>query len=283
MSVITTSYRAPSILRLAASPELTVSTLCPSRRKAMSSISQIERSSSQTRMLAMRSPSRGRCGSSVRFQTVLQNFIADTHGNRYVGNEAEAAQTKNKRGSFAQPRARPDLSFMGLRDLLDDRKPETGSTFKPRLERLKNFLGLLRAHAVTGIGKADLPVVAHHFEGDGQSAAIFHGLLGVLREIPEHLLDLVAVRQGQGFADLEAPLDVNASLVFDEAVFEQRERVFEKRHQVHAVKTILLAARIGEEVGDDVVEPLGFAGHDLEKLALLLSHLGAREHADGTG
>src|SRR5258707_8625256 len=53
MSVITTSNRADSSFLFAASPELTVSTLCPSRRKVMSSISQIERSSSQIRMLGM--------------------------------------------------------------------------------------------------------------------------------------------------------------------------------------------------------------------------------------
>src|SRR6266436_5487534 len=53
ISVTTTSYRALSSFFFAASPEFTVSTLWPSRRRAISSISQMERSSSQTRMLPM--------------------------------------------------------------------------------------------------------------------------------------------------------------------------------------------------------------------------------------
>src|SRR5512146_1702008 len=60
MSVTMTSNSAVSILRLASSPETTVSTLCPSLRRAMSSTSQIERSSSHTRMLPMGPPSHHR-------------------------------------------------------------------------------------------------------------------------------------------------------------------------------------------------------------------------------
>src|SRR5207244_11257035 len=59
ISVTITSKMALSSFFFASSPELTVSTLCPSRRKAISSIWQIERSSSQTRMLPMGSASYG--------------------------------------------------------------------------------------------------------------------------------------------------------------------------------------------------------------------------------
>src|SRR5215469_15927798 len=190
----------------------------------------------------MRSPSRGRCRSSFRSQTIRRNTLAVSYGNRYMGDEAEAAQPENEYRSFAQTRARPHLSFVGLCDLIHDGTPEAGSTFKARLEGLEDFLGLLRAHAVSGIGKTDLPIVANHLNGNRERAAIFHSLLCVLAEIPEHLLDLVAVGQSQRFAYLEIPLDVNARPVFDKAVLEQGERVFEKRHEVHTVKAILLAA-----------------------------------------
>src|SRR5437867_12241968 len=61
ISVTITSKMALSSFFFASSPELTVSPLCPSRRKEISSIWQIERSSSQTRMLPMGSASYGGC------------------------------------------------------------------------------------------------------------------------------------------------------------------------------------------------------------------------------
>ena len=82
---------------------------------------------------------------------------------------------------------------MRLHDLVDDGQPESGAAFKVRLEGLKNLFNLLRRHSGSGIGKADLPVIAQGFDRDGQRAAVFHGADGVLAEIPEDLLDLVAV------------------------------------------------------------------------------------------
>ena len=57
---------------------------------------------------------------------------------------------------------------MGLHDLIHDGQAESGAAFEIRLERLEDFFDLLRSHPGAGIGKADLPVVAQRFDGNGQ-------------------------------------------------------------------------------------------------------------------
>ena len=96
---------------------------------------------------------------------------------------------------------------MRLHDLVDDRQPESGAAFEVRLERLKDFFDLLRRHAGSGIDKRDLPVVAQRFDRRGQRSAVLHGAHRILTEIPEHLLELVAIGDSPGLAHGEAPLD----------------------------------------------------------------------------
>src|SRR5208283_5814247 len=141
MSVTITSKSALSILRLADSPPVTVSTLWPSRRRAMSSSSQIERSSSQTRMLPTGFSPRGRQRSSRS----LHRSGCRCGGRS--GNGAlrmrilifHAPQTKHEAGALAGFRTRPHLAFVRLDDLVHDGQAETGSTFKVRLEGFEDF------------------------------------------------------------------------------------------------------------------------------------------------
>ena len=49
---------------------------------------------------------------------------------------------------------------MRLHDLIHDGQTQPGAAFELRLEGLEDFLHQLTAHAGTGIGKVDLPVVA---------------------------------------------------------------------------------------------------------------------------
>src|SRR6266481_722605 len=257
MSVMMTSYNAPSILRLAASPELTVTTMSPSRRSAMSSISQMERSSSQTRILAMRSPScRSRAG-NFRFPSCQgKHFLSCARRGRRPSSDTQAPEPQHKGGALSQAGARPNLAFVRLHDLVHNRQTQTGSTIKSGLEGLENFLRLLRAHAVSGVGKINLPVVSARLERDGERATVFHRTHGVLTEIPENLLELVAVGERQGCAHLEVALDMDAGLFGHHPILEQGKRIFEQGHEVDPVEAILLAARVGQEIGDDVIQAL---------------------------
>src|SRR5579862_6360824 len=131
MSVTITSNSALSILRLANSPPVTVSTLCPSRRRAMSSSSQIERSSSQTRMLPTRPSSRNGSGGIGRGRTATCRYHL-----------IEAAQPHHETRPLAHLGTRPHLALVRLHDLIHDGEAESCPTFKIRLERFEDFFRL---------------------------------------------------------------------------------------------------------------------------------------------
>src|SRR5271165_1739515 len=196
MSVTITSKSALSILRLAASPPVTVSTLWPSRRRAISSSSQMERSSSQTRML----PTRSSCccdgpGCALGCGPVWGR--GGSRGCRHGGNGFfHPPQTQHERSAFADFRTGPDLAVVRLHNLVHDGQTESGATFKVGLEGLEDLLRLLRIDAGAGIGEAHLPIRTALHEADGERAAVFlHGANRILAKIPEHLLELVAVGQ----------------------------------------------------------------------------------------
>src|SRR5580704_17771413 len=161
ISVTITSNKALSILRLASSPPVTVSTLCPSRRRAMSSSSQIERSSSQTRMLPTLATS---CRQRRPAQLRPARFPAGSRlpslfgGLRSRLRLLHAPQPEHKARALAHLRPCPHFPFMRLHDLVDDRQPQTRAAFKIRLERLKDFFRLLRLNAGPGIRKIHFPV-----------------------------------------------------------------------------------------------------------------------------
>src|SRR6266568_4004057 len=133
MSVMMTSYSAPSILFFAVCPACTVSTRCPSRRKEMSSISQMERSSSQTRILATQTSSAG-CGRGQHPSGICHTLIAEVGP---LG--VESPQPENERGSLPGLRSRPNLAFMRLHNLVDDGQPESGTALEVGLEGFEDF------------------------------------------------------------------------------------------------------------------------------------------------
>src|SRR5216684_5081624 len=196
MSVTITSNSALSILRLANSPPVTVSTLWPSRRRAMSSSSQIERSSSQTRMLptgsspcgCQRSSGRCRCGGSCASGALVA-----------VMRMLHAPQPHHETRALANCRTRPHLALMRLDNLVHDGQTQPGSAFKVRLEGLEDFFRLLRVYPRTGVGKAHLPVQAALGQGHAQRSTFGRCLClclclcldcahRVFTEVPEHLL-----------------------------------------------------------------------------------------------
>src|SRR5271157_4408370 len=160
----------------------------------MSSSSQIERSSSQTRMLPTRpsfcDPGERRSG----------NWHACKCGRRSSGggNLVEPAQAHHETGTLANFRTRPHLALVRLHDLVDNGEAKAGSTFKVRLEGLEDFFRLLGIDARTRVGKAHFPLPATIGESDGQASASIcsragHSTHRVFGEVPEHLLELVAI------------------------------------------------------------------------------------------
>src|SRR6267378_3762741 len=281
MSVTITSNRALSILRLANSPPVTVSTLWPSRRRAMSSSSQIERSSSQTRML----PTRSSCGCQ-RSSGGCGGGGGGSASGALVMRKLHAPQPHYEARALADCRTRPHLALMRLDDLVHDGQAEAGSALKVRLEGFEDFFRLLRVDARTGVGKAHLPVQAALGEGHGQRSTFGRRLCPycphrVFAEVPEHLFELVAIGQHPGFGLRKATLELDARVLGGEAVFKQGESVLEQRNQIDALEAILLAPRVGQKVGDDVVEAIGLADHNLQKGPLFGIQGGRiRQHAD---
>src|SRR5580704_9605857 len=213
MSVTTTSYNALSSLFFAASPELTVSTLWPSRRRAMSSISQMERSSSQTRMLPTRFSYHGDGSRDIsgRFGACMP-IGGDLHQTQILRGD-HAAQPQNEDATLPRLGAGPHLAFVGLHDLVNDGQSQSRATLELRLERFENLVDDLRVNAGTGVGEIDLPVITDCLDRNTKGATAMHGANRIFGEIPEHLFDFVPIGQSQRFLHSEVALDANASIL----------------------------------------------------------------------
>src|SRR6185437_10301699 len=208
MSVTIMSYSAPSILLRAASPELTVSTRWPSRRRAISSTSQMERSSSHTRMLPMARPSSRACRHGAHRRQFRLRGTAALLRARAFGLHVRAAQLQRKHGSLAGHRTHHDFSFVRLHNLINDGQPQPGAALEVPLEGLEDFFHLLLTQSVAVIGETDYPVHSDCPQRDMERTTLGHGAQRVAAQVPEHLLDLVAVHQGWRTLDFEAANDL---------------------------------------------------------------------------
>src|SRR5258708_323798 len=252
----------------------------------MSSISQMERSSSQTRMLATRPPFRPtRCkfhggqGVQLRFGRIfgLKCRKPPSFG-------IEPPQPQHESGSLPRLGPCPNFAFMRLYDLVDDRQSETGAPFKVRLEGFEYLLRLLRSHSGSCIRKAHLPVVSQTLDGHLKSTAGLHGSHRALRKVPKDLFDFVSVGENPRFRSHEPALYGDAGIAHGHAMSDQSKRIFQQSNQIGFVKVIFLATRISQKIGDDPVQPPRFPGNDVEQPAVLIAQFRyAGEHADRTG
>src|SRR5260221_8517250 len=145
----------------------------------MSSISQMERSSSQIRMLATRAlPSqcwshaaRSHSSGGLRQRLYLHGFYLDP-ASVFRG---DAPQTQNKRAPLALLRPGPHFTFVRLHNLVNNGQPQTGAALKLRLKRFEDLLDHLRPHAGAGVGERELPIRAWAFNANRQVAAVLHG------------------------------------------------------------------------------------------------------------
>src|SRR6202158_2175502 len=275
ISVMMTSYSAPSILFFASCPACTVSTRCPSRRKEMSSISQIDRSSSHASVLATATSS----GCGERASLVGRVLFGGDRPSCF-----EAVQAQYEGSSLRGLGPRPCLASMRLHNLVDDSQSEPGAALEVGLKGLEYFFNLLRTHACSGVRESNLPVLSERLEGDCEPATTFHGADGILAEIPKHLLDLVAIGDRPGLTGSEAAFYGDPGILRRHTMLHQRQRILDELHQVDFVEVILFGARISEEISDDAVQTLRLAGHNVEQAAVILVQFGdAGKHADGTG
>src|SRR5579883_2871086 len=138
ISQISKSYRAESSLRMAASPEFVVSTLCPSLRNMISSISQIERTSSQTRMLA------------TNTSGYYHRGIISTLYRRLRARDGKFRSATRRRCDV-------DGCLVSLHNLVNDGQTKPCTAFKTRLEWLKNLVSVLCGNSRTMIAERNKP------------------------------------------------------------------------------------------------------------------------------
>src|SRR5689334_9366538 len=123
----------------------------------MSSISQMERSSSQMRMLGMRSlpdqPLR-RVAIAVRPRRVGHR-LGFTLFRRLL---RATAQAQHKCTTLPGLGPCPYLAFMRLNNLVNNRKTQTSASLKLGLERLEYLFDHLGTHAGAGVRKRELPL-----------------------------------------------------------------------------------------------------------------------------
>src|SRR5262249_55916222 len=113
----------------------------------MSSISQMERWSSQTRMLAMR---------HLRVHGSWRTLRVGLH---LRGPGMEDFQHKFR--AAARPGLHVNLGAVGLDDLIDNRQAKPGAAFKMRLEGFEDLFRQVRRDARTSVTNADAQKIAH--------------------------------------------------------------------------------------------------------------------------
>src|ERR1700694_3112201 len=191
----------------------------------MSSISQMERSSSQTRILATSPPE---CGNGRRFrgQTGLRlapSDVAQALGERSL--RLQAPQFQNESSSMTLPRSCPHLAFMRLHNLVHNGEAQPGTALEVRLEWREDLFCLLRAHTGSAIGETKLPVGSQRLDPHSERASAWHGAHRIFAKVPKHLPDLVTISQHPGFANRKVTFYGDAGVLRGHAVLHQGESV----------------------------------------------------------
>src|SRR5437899_2381671 len=183
----------------------------------------------------------------------------------------------------AQARRAPnvDLAPVLLDDTVDQREPEPGSFRLGGEEGLEYVRDVGGGDALAGIADRDLERVAAIGDGDPKLAALRHRLDRVQAQIPENLSELLRVdRPHHGRRELSGHLQAAGR----GAMLQQDQHLLGGGRHVEGRDRQRRGPRVLEEVLDDVVEPLGLAGHDLrEPLAGVLGGVGAGEDLDRAG
>src|SRR5437870_7801285 len=178
----------------------------------------------------------------------------------------------------ARRAAHVDLASVLLDDAVDEGEPKPGPLRLGGEKGLEDVGEVAGSDAVAGVAHRNLERVPPDGSGHPQLAPIRHRLHGVQAAIPQDLPELLGVhgpwdRRGEFADDLEA---AGAG-----PMLEQEQHLFGSRRHVEGGDRERRGTRVLEEVLDDVVEPLGLAGHDLrEPFAGVLGRERARKDLD---
>src|SRR5437016_3760347 len=158
----------------------------------MSSISQMERWSSQTRILAMRYT----CSHYYWRPTLLHRF--------------GLGQFQNELSALARLRLHGDFGPMRLHDLVNQGQTQARSAFKLRLEWFKDSFQQLRRDARTCVLETELPFFTNSLNGNRDGPCLRHGAYRIFEQVPEYLLHSVAIHHGKGMGHADFSYDLQA-------------------------------------------------------------------------
>src|SRR5215204_655766 len=152
--------------------------------------------------------------------------------------------------------------------LVDDGEAETRPAGRRGGEGLEEAFDLRGRHAAPRVGEGNADAAARrtcHLRVE--RAPVGHRLQGVSREIPEDLPDALDVGHRDQWLLGQLLFKLVAVEQFG-AVAQQREGLAQRLAQVGLGEQELARARVGQEVCDDAVEPVGLAQDDVHQLAL---------------
>src|SRR6266850_2154213 len=192
-------------------------------------------------------------------------------------------QFNNKLRAAVFFRNHTDPATVRLDDLIDDGEAQACAAFKTGLKRLKNLGSLPGVEADAGVAEGDAQPEGMLFELHGESAAIRHRPQGVIAEIPEDLLDLVGVHPSAHLVPIERAVNLVFRADF-RFFFHEHQGFIQEIPDVGFLKFIAFFSGIIEEVGDDIVQTLGFPADNVDEMLLVfLERHEPCELLDGAG
>ena len=131
------------------------------------------------------------------------------------------------------------------------------------------FARCLGIEAHSRVAEADAHPEGRGFQRHRQNSAVRHGAQRVVGQIPEHLLDAVAVDANADSVRRKRPLDAILSIHLRVAL-QQRQRFVQQLGDVFFRKFVGFFARIIQKLGDDFVQALRFPADDADQVLFVL-------------
>ncbi len=182
----------------------------------------------------------------------------------------------------------PHLAFVRLHDLVNDRQSQSRAAVEARLEGLEDLFHFRPAHPAAGVGEADHPAQFPAPQRHRQRPAVRAWRAPRCRKCSRTPASSGPRPTGDSARCTWNRRSIRTGAVpLPAARFSSSVSVSSSRGTRSTDRElVLLFARIGEEVGDDVVQPLRLAGHDVHQRALLLvqhGNVGQHLHRAGDG
>src|SRR5580704_12132215 len=158
---------------------------------------------------------------------------------------------------------------MGLYNLVHNSQPQSGSSHKARLQRLKDLHTLSRIDSHAGVTEADAHPERTSFEFYRQGTAFRHGTQSVVAEVPKDLLDSITVRSHSHWFCRKDTLDIVFALPL-RMPFEERQSFVQQFRKISLGKFVAFFAGVLQEITDDAIEALRLAADNVHKMFFVL-------------